>query len=119
MKFVLLLGPMPDAVRVAVRQLVETARAKESDPNSRFLGFALWGGPSGVDFLDAEGELWSWCAWDDTNRARAGLPDVPRSRLAATTIVTGTMPKLLGDGVVAGIGREPAMQPTAGHYRFA
>jgi hypothetical protein len=86
----LLLGPMPDAVRLTVRNLVETARSEHSDPKSPFLGFLLWGGPGGCDFLDAEGEAWSWSVWDD---AVERIPDGPR-KVGGVAIAAERIPEL-------------------------
>lgn len=86
----LLLGPMPDAVRLTVRNLVETARSKHLDPKRPFLGFPLWGGPGGCDFLDAEGEAWSWSVWDDTVEH---IPDGPR-KVGGVAIAAERVPEL-------------------------
>ncbi|WP_165228190.1 hypothetical protein [Aquisphaera insulae] len=61
----LALGPMPEAVRVAVRRLVAEARREQPGCDVR-LGLLLSGGPSGCSYLDAEGEVWNWSAWDET-----------------------------------------------------
>jgi hypothetical protein len=63
---VLSLGPMPDAVRALVRRLV--ADSGESH------GFLLTGGPGGCSYLDADGRVWNWSAWDETVEP---VPDGP------------------------------------------
>lgn len=86
----LLLGPMPENVGVAVRRLVEAARAQHGDSGDPFLGYPLWGGPTGGDFLDANGELWSWCLWDDTVEPVADGPrKVASVAIAAERVPTG------------------------------
>jgi len=87
---VLVLGAMPEAVRAVVRKLVETARSEHSDSDSRFLGFPLWGGPSGGDFLDADGEVWSWSCFDD---AVERVPDGPR-KVGSVAIAADRVPEL-------------------------
>jgi hypothetical protein len=55
---VLLLGPMPETVRLLVQRLV----AQSGDR----LGFLLTGGPGGCSYLNAQGQVWNWSAWDDS-----------------------------------------------------
>ena len=86
----LMLGPMPASVRVTVSQLVEAARGQWSGTSGRFLGYFLHGGPSGCDFLDADGEVWSWCAWDDSVEH---VPDGPR-KVGAVAIAAERIPAL-------------------------
>jgi hypothetical protein len=81
---------MPDGVRETVRKLVETARLEQSNPTSPFLGFLLWGGPGGADYLDAEGEVWSWSTWDDMVERVA---DGPR-KVGAVVIAAERVPEL-------------------------
>jgi len=86
----LMLGPMPASVRVTVSKLVQAARGELSDANSRFLGYLLHGGPSSCDFLDADGEVWCWSAWDDTVEH---VPDGPR-KVGAVAIAAKRIPAL-------------------------
>ena len=62
----LLLGPIPDAVRSLARQL-------STDRGER-LGFLLTGGPAGCSYLDADGQVWNWSAWDESVEL---VPDGP------------------------------------------
>ena len=87
----LLLGPMPASVRATVRHLVKTARDQWSDTSGRFLGYLLHGGPGGCDFLDADGEVWSWSAWDDSVEH---VPDGPR-KVGAVAIAAERVPALV------------------------
>jgi hypothetical protein len=84
------LGPMSAAVRATVGQLVEAAREKWSSTSERFLGYLLWGGPGGCDFLDANGEVWAWSALDD---AVEHVPDGPR-KVGAIAIAAQRVPAL-------------------------
>lgn len=71
----LMLGPMPEAVRATVRRLIESAGEPFVESDRRFVGFVLWGGPGGCDIIDADGEVWSWCALEDITEH---VPDGPR-----------------------------------------
>lgn len=62
----LLLGPMPEDVRAVVRWLVADSRRLQPDQDERLNGLMLTGGPSGCSFLDADGRVWNWCAWDES-----------------------------------------------------
>jgi hypothetical protein len=86
-----MLGPMPEAVGAAVRRLVETARSQHAGPDGEFLGYLLHGGPAGCDFLDAEGEVWWWCAWDDKVEH---VPDGPR-KVGTVAIAAERVPELV------------------------
>lgn len=83
-----ILGPMPDAVRAAVGRLVEAARAESG---GRCLGFLLSGGPGGCDYLDADGDVWSWSAWDDSVER---VPDGPR-KVGAVALASEREPGLI------------------------
>jgi hypothetical protein len=58
----LILGPMPASVRAAVAKLI----ADPSKTDGRSDWFYLSGGPSGCSYLDTEGEVSDWSAWDDS-----------------------------------------------------
>jgi hypothetical protein len=63
---VLALGPMPDAVRTVVQRLVAQGRRERPDPDDRLNGFLLTGGPAGCSYLDADGQVWNWCVFDES-----------------------------------------------------
>ena len=65
--------------------------AVAADSEGRLGSFAV-GGPGGGDFLDAEGELWSWCVLDDTVERVA---DGPR-KVGAVAIAAERVPELGG-----------------------
>jgi hypothetical protein len=81
---------MPDAVEDVVHQLVKAAREKHSSPDGRFLGYCLHGGPGGADYLDADGEVWSWSVWDDSVEH---VPDGPR-KVGGVAIAAERVPEL-------------------------
>ncbi len=58
--------PDADAVRAAVQQLVAQARPERPDPDERLNGFLLTGGPVGCSYLDADGQVWNWCGFDNS-----------------------------------------------------
>jgi hypothetical protein len=60
------LGPMPANVRAVVGRLVVEARRDHPETDQRLNGFLLTGGPGGCSYLDADGEVWNWSAWDDS-----------------------------------------------------
>jgi len=97
-----MLGPMPETVRAAVLRLVVVARSQHSDSNGRFLGYLLHGGPGGCDFLDANGDVWSWSAGDDTVER---VPDGPR-KVGAVAIAAERVPDL-----AKSTGKRPSGKP--------
>lgn len=62
----LALGPMPGAVRLAVRRLIEETCPERPEGTRGPQGLFLAGGPGGSSYLDAEGEVWNWWHWDDS-----------------------------------------------------
>jgi len=62
----LTLGPMPANVRAVVAGLVADAQQALREVKNRLIGFLLTGGPGGCSYLDADGEVWNWDAWDDS-----------------------------------------------------
>jgi hypothetical protein len=59
------LGPMPSGLREIVGRWISEGRTSDppttdDDTNALF----VYGGPGGC-YLDAEGEVWCWDAWDD------------------------------------------------------
>jgi hypothetical protein len=87
---VLSLGPMPEAVRAVVRRLIAEARTEQSGPDDRLTGLLLTGGPAGCTFLDADGEAWDWCAWDESVER---VPDSPR-KVGLIAIAAERVPEL-------------------------
>ena len=85
----LVLGPMPEAVRIAVHRLVDTARSQYTG-SDQFPGFLLHGGPGGGDYLDANGEVWSWWWESDTLEH---VPDGPR-KVGSIAIAAEYVPEL-------------------------
>lgn len=85
----LTLGPMPESVREAVRQLVDEAGQEYCGNGGRFLGYLLTGGPGGCDFLDADGEVRTWWV-DETIEA---VPDGPR-KVGSIAIAAKRVPAL-------------------------
>ncbi len=59
------LGPIPDTVRLVVQRLIAESRSERPGIDERLNGFLLTGGPTGCSFLDANGEVWNWCTWDE------------------------------------------------------
>ena len=90
MEFMLVLGVIPGTVREVVRKLVDAAREEHAGSTERFLGYPLWGGPGGSDYIDMNGEVWSWCPWDETVEH---IPDGPR-KVGAIAIAARRVPEL-------------------------
>lgn len=84
------LGPMSHKVRAMVSRLVAEARPKEPGADERLSGFLLTGGPSGCSFLDADGEVWNWCVWDDSVER---VPDGP-TKVGLVATATERVPEL-------------------------
>ncbi|MCE9560773.1 MAG: hypothetical protein K8U57_01835 [Planctomycetes bacterium] len=112
----LMLGPMPETVRATVRRLIESAGEPFVESDRRFVGFVLWGGPGGCDIIDADGEVWSSCAWSGTTEH---VPDGPR-KVGAVAIAADREPGLAlwlpqrppsasDCGVCGGVGSWPQM----------
>jgi hypothetical protein len=95
---VLVVGPMPEVVRIAVRRLVDEARKERPGRDAR-LGILLTGGPSGCSYLDADGEVWNWSAWDE---AIEPVPDGPL-KVGLVAVAREELPEL-----VAWLPRRPA-----------
>jgi hypothetical protein len=87
---VLVLGPMPDAVRSVVRRLVEDARPERADADERLNGFLLTGGPGGCSYLDADGQVWNWSPWDESVEL---VPDGPL-KVGLVAIAVERLPEL-------------------------
>lgn len=83
----LILGPMPDAVRRAV-----VMRIAEADPADRLRGLFLGGGPGGCCYLDADGEVWNHCHGDDSVES---IPDGP-VKVSVVALATEWIPELAG-----------------------
>jgi hypothetical protein len=89
---VLLLGPIPDAVRDVVRRLVAEARPEHPYADERLNGYALTGGPSGACFIDADGEVWN-CHWSDLGETVEHVPDGPM-KVGLIAIAAERVPEL-------------------------
>jgi hypothetical protein len=87
----LALGPIPEAVRRAVgRVIAETERGELRADGERLKGLFLAGGPGGSSYLDAEGEVWNWSAWDDSIEL---VPDGP-IKVGIVAVAAECMPEL-------------------------
>ena len=62
----LALGSMPISVQIIVTRLVAEAQLRPREVAERPNGFLLTGGPGGCSYLDADGEVWDFCLWDDS-----------------------------------------------------
>jgi hypothetical protein len=81
------LGPMPPAIRVVVSRLVAEAGQGPREADERLEGFFLTGGPTGCSYLDADGEVWNWCAWDESiERVQDGPLKVSLVAIAAERV---------------------------------
>ena len=90
----LLLGPIPEAVRVVVRRLVAEARREQPHVDERLNGFVLTGGPGGASYLDSEGEVWNWfCDWDGSGETVEHVPDGPM-KVGLLAIAAERVPEL-------------------------
>ena len=70
----ILLGPIPASIRAVVRQLIVESRFPR-EPDESLNRFLLTGGPTGCSYLNEQGDVWNWCAWDDSIEP---VPDGPR-----------------------------------------
>ncbi|MCX7423482.1 MAG: hypothetical protein NT013_28645 [Planctomycetia bacterium] len=101
----LLLGPMPDDLRVTVQRFVVEARLKHSGNDSEFLGYLLCGGPGGSDYLDDAGEVWSWTCGADLEEVVERVPDGPR-KICSIAIAASRVREL-----AEWLPRRPSMAP--------
>jgi hypothetical protein len=91
---VLLLGPMPDGVRVVVGRLVAEARSERPDAGERVNGYLLIGGPGGASYIDAAGEVWNWYwDWDGSGETVERVPDGPM-KVGLVAIAAERVPEL-------------------------
>ena len=89
----LLLGPMPDAVREVVRRLVAEARPERPDADERLNGFCLTGGPSGASYIDSDGEVWNrFCDWNGSGEIVEHVLDGP-IKVGLVAIATERVPE--------------------------
>jgi hypothetical protein len=87
------LGPMPEAVRRAVKRLImETDPAERWEGDERLSGLFLAGGPGGSSYLDTEGEVWNWSAWDG-DESIDRVPDGAR-KVSIVALAAKRMPEL-------------------------
>jgi hypothetical protein len=86
----LTLGPMPERVREAVARLIVERRPNPPEADERLNGLFLSGGPTGCDYLTADGNAWSWDAWDNTV---ARIDDGPQ-KIAVIAIAAKRIPEL-------------------------
>jgi hypothetical protein len=84
------LGTMNEEVRCVVARLVAKARPERPAADERLNGFLLTGGPGGCSYLDVEGRVWDWSAWDDSVEL---VPDGPR-KVALVAIAAERVPEL-------------------------
>jgi hypothetical protein len=70
----LVLGPIPAMVQAVVRRLIAES-PHPPDRDERLNGFCLTGGPTGCSYLDESGEVWNWCAWDESVERVQDGPD--------------------------------------------
>src|SRR3954447_21288283 len=101
----LVLGPMPDAARQAVRRIVATCRTERPGVDPRISGLQLTGGPSGCSYLDADGNVWNSSAWDCSIEP---VPDGPL-KVGLVAIAGERAPEL-----VAWLPRRPPEAATCG-----
>jgi hypothetical protein len=87
---VLLLGPMAVSVQTVIRRLVAEARPERPEADERLNGFLLTGGPGGCSFLDADGQVWNWSAFDESIDL---VPDGPL-KVSLVAIAADRMPEL-------------------------
>jgi hypothetical protein len=83
-------GPMSDAVSALVRRLVADARPERPHLDERLNGFLLTGGPVGCSYLDADGQVWNWLAFDETVER---VPDGP-VKVGLVAIAAERVPEL-------------------------
>jgi hypothetical protein len=82
------LGPIPEAVRRAVQRLIAEDRAACPEGGEWRYGVFLTGGPTGCSYLDAEGEVWNHCFWDESvervadGPLKVGLVAIASSRVS-------------------------------------
>lgn len=73
----LLLGPMPEAVRAVVQHLVADGQNLPGCIEDHPV-FMLAGGPGGASYLDADGEVWNcWYDFDGSGEEIQRVPDGP------------------------------------------
>src|SRR5262245_57141176 len=81
---------MPDAVRPLVRRLVADARPERPGPDQRLNGFLLMGGPAGCSYLETDGQVWNWSAFDESVEL---VPDGPL-KVGLVAIAAERVPEL-------------------------
>ncbi len=86
----LLLGPMPEKVQAFVIRLVADAQRCLQEISERPNGFLLTGGPTGSSYLDADGQVWNFCVWDDSIEL---IEDGPR-KVGLIALVAERVPEL-------------------------
>jgi hypothetical protein len=63
---VISLGPMPPELRETVgRWITEGKASHPATVSEPFNAVVIQGGPDGACYLDADGQFWSWDAWDN------------------------------------------------------
>jgi len=91
---VLMLGPMPDAVRIAVHQLVAKALPERPNADERLNGFLLTSGPGGASYIDTDGEVWNWyCDCNGSGETVERVPDGP-TKVGLVAIAAVRVPEL-------------------------
>lgn len=90
----LLLGPIPEAVRLVVRRLVAEARPQQPHADERLNGFVLYAAPGAAYYIDADGEVWHlsfW--WNPAEDIVEHVPDGPR-KVGLIAIAAEGVPEL-------------------------
>jgi hypothetical protein len=91
---VLLLGPIPEAVRIVVRRLVAEARPDRPESDERLNGYMLTGGSGGASYIDADGEVWNWYwDWNGSGETVEHVPDGPM-KVGLVAIASERVPEL-------------------------
>jgi len=70
--------------------LVAEARPERPDADERLNGFLLTGGPAGCSYLDADGQVWNWCVFDESIER---VPDGPL-KVGLVAIAAERVPEL-------------------------
>jgi hypothetical protein len=60
------LGPIPDDLRAVVRRWIEDGRRAGGNVRADMSALSIEGGPGGISYLDADGEVWDWSVFDDS-----------------------------------------------------